>query len=188
MAKSFLDFIPNYNIQSINNCEDYKSENDKLKLECDKLKNYVQILKTEIEKLKKENVISQTKSKNEIENLRNEINNLKSALIEKNNEIKNLYSQINDLVTNNNFDKCKDEINEIISIQFKSKDEDLDVSFLCKKKDLFSKIEEKLFNQYPEYKDFNIYFTVNGVIVKRHKTIEENNIKNSDKILLNIYQ
>ena len=53
---------------------------------------------------------------------------------------------------------------------------------------MFVRIEEKLYNEYPEYKDLNTYFTVNGRIVKRFRSMLENNIRNNDKILLNIYE
>ena len=52
--------------------------------------------------------------------------------------------------------------------------------------DTFNKIEEKIYNEYPEYKDFNINFTVNGNKIKRYKTIDENKIKDGNIIIINI--
>ena len=58
----------------------------------------------------------------------------------------------------------------------------------CNINDIFVRLEEKLYNQYPEYKDVITYFVVNGNTVKRFKTMKENKIKNNDTILLNIYE
>ena len=78
--------------------------------------------------------------------------------------------------------------NKILTIQFKSIDQKVDMAYTCQKDDKFVRIEEKLYNDYPEYKDLNTYFTVNGHVVKRFRNMEENDIRNNDKILLNIYE
>lgn len=76
---------------------------------------------------------------------------------------------------------------EIIKLRAK-KDQMIDIAIPCLITDTFVRIEEILYDQYPEYKDNNTYFTVNGGTVKRFKTIQENNIKNYDKVLLNLYE
>ena len=77
---------------------------------------------------------------------------------------------------------------EIIRVQFKSMDQKVDLCESCKKSELFVRLEEKLYESYPEYKETNNYFICNGVEVKRFKSLEENGIKESDKIYLNIPQ
>ena len=96
----------------------------------------------------------------------------------KNNEIKNLQLSKKNLVN----------IDELLTIQIKSIDQKVDIAYTCQKNDIFSKIEEKLYNEYPEYKDLNTYFTVNGHVVKRFRNMQENQIRDNDKILLNIYE
>ena len=54
----------------------------------------------------------------------------------------------------------------------------------CKNTDLFVTLEEKLYMDYPQYKNCETYFLVNSKRVKRFKTIEENNIKSNDIISL----
>ena len=54
----------------------------------------------------------------------------------------------------------------------------------CKNTDLFVTLEEKLYMDYPKYKNCETYFLVNSKRVKRFKTIEENNIKSNDIISL----
>jgi len=77
---------------------------------------------------------------------------------------------------------------KILAILFNSIDQKVNKAIACKNTDIFVRIEENLYEDYPEYKDVNTYFTVGGKIIKRFKSIQENNIKYSDIILLNIYE
>ena len=54
----------------------------------------------------------------------------------------------------------------------------------CKNSELFVKLEEKLYNDYPQYKDKDTYFEVNTKRIKRFKSLDENNIKNNDIVVL----
>ena len=58
----------------------------------------------------------------------------------------------------------------------------------CKNTDLFVTLEEKLYNDYPKYKDYDTFFQVNTRKIKRFKTIEENNIKSNDIISIFIIE
>ena len=55
-------------------------------------------------------------------------------------------------------------------------------SIPCKNTDLFVRLEEKLYNDFPKYKDYETYFEVNTKRIKRFKTLDENNIKSNDII------
>ena len=98
-------------------------------------------------------------------------------------------SEINNLKNNND----KNEITtiksdeKIIAIFFTSTHQDIHRPISCKNTDVFVKIEEKIYNEYPKYKDYNTYLTVNGNIIKRFKTLEENGIKDGNTIIVNIY-
>ena len=59
---------------------------------------------------------------------------------------------------------------------------------ICNKKESISRLEEELYNEYPKYKEFNTYLTCKGVVLKRFKTVEENNIKKGDAIIVNIME
>ena len=76
----------------------------------------------------------------------------------------------------------------MITIQIKSIDQKVDTSIRCLPTQKFVRIEEILYDKYPEYKDKNTYFLLNGETVKRFRTIQENNINNLDVILLNEYE
>lgn len=47
----------------------------------------------------------------------------------------------------------------------------------------FADLEKQLYEIFPKYKDLNVYFLVNGLVINRFKTINENKIKNNDKII-----
>ena len=67
---------------------------------------------------------------------------------------------------------------------FKSNDQKIDYCLPCKTTTTFVKIEEKLYEEYPEYKETENYFLVNGNRVKRFKSIKENRIKNGKPVIL----
>ena len=174
-----MSFIPNYNTRNSND-ENINS----LKNEIKNLTQIINRLNNENNSLKDEN----RKLKNDIDNqYLLKINELNLKLTNKNKEIDNLNNAIRNLQLNN---PENDYIKrgEILTIQFKSIDQNVDISYSCKNTDIFVRIEEMIYNQYPEYKDLNTYFTVNGRGIKRFRNMQENNIKNQDKILLNVYE
>ena len=68
---------------------------------------------------------------------------------------------------------------------FTSKDQKLHQSMICKNTEKFSNLEEILYKEHPEYRDLFNYFWVNGKVIDSYKTLKENNIHNSDIIILN---
>ena len=123
-----------------------------------------------------------------VNQLNDKINSLQSDLNSKNKEIANLRNQLNSSNNNNNssLEDCKPG-ERIIVAHFKSIDQNVDYPITCKNTDIFVRIEENLYKEFPEYKDYdNTFFTVNGTMIKRFKSIEDNKIKNGDKIMLNI--
>ena len=71
----------------------------------------------------------------------------------------------------------------LISIIFYSNDENVHYSIICKNNDLFTTIENKLYNAYPEYKNKENIFLIKGENIQKNKTLKDNNIKNSDIII-----
>ena len=53
---------------------------------------------------------------------------------------------------------------------------------ICKNTDLFVRVEERLYNDFPQFKDYETFFNVKGKRIKRFKTIADNEIKNNDVI------
>ncbi len=170
---------------------DEKQENDIkedqisfLKKENEDLKNNNIILNKENINLKKELTI---KNQN-INNYMDELTNLKQNIGLKVNQITILNNEISNLRLNANNDDIRIRLNDIVTVTFKSIDQKVDIAFSVPKTDLFVKLEEKLYIQYPDFRDSNNYFTINGRMIKRFRTIQENQLNNFDKILLNVYE
>ena len=115
--------------------------------------------------------------------MKNKIKLLENELNKKNNEIQQL------LIKNNNIEgKYKiTSINpgeEIMALNFVSMGSN-DIgpyNLVCKNIDLFVRLEERLYEDFPQFKEYETYFEVNGKRIKRFKTIEQNNIKTNDVI------
>ena len=122
----------------------------------------------------------------ELTNKNKKINELNEIITQKNNEINKLNEQLNNLKTesiNYNFKEFLPG-EEVISILFKSNDQKIEYSLPCKNTTTFVKLEEKLYEEYPEYKETDNYFLANGNRIKRFKTIKENQIKNGKPVIL----
>ena len=140
------------------------------------------------------NQLNDTLNKERInnQNLSNEISQNKMKIYELNNLINIKDKEINDLnqELNNNMNNSLRNIKpneKILAINFTSIDQKFHYCLPCKNTDIFVKLEEKLYNEYPQYKDDDIYFMGNGIKIKRFKTLDENNIKSGDTILLHLY-
>ena len=54
----------------------------------------------------------------------------------------------------------------------------------CKSTDLFVRLEERLYNDYPKYRNYETILLFNTRRILRFKTLEENKIKSNDIISL----
>ena len=75
-------------------------------------------------------------------------------------------------------------LDDIVIVNFTSMDQIVHLSLKCIKTEIFAHIEEKLYKEYPDYKETNNYFLSQGKQILRFKTIEENNIKDGYTIML----
>ena len=122
-----------------------------------------------------------------INNYKTQINNLQSIIIQKDLELNNLRNQLNNKNShnvNNLPNKFNVDYDEMMSINFISTDSNLHYSLPCIKSDIFAHIEEKLYKQFPKYKETNNTFIVNGTTVLRFKTIAENKLINGRPVTL----
>jgi hypothetical protein len=93
-------------------------------------------------------------------------------------------------ILNENMEKIKNpenitnKSNKCI-IQFISIDQLVNVIITCKITDNFSLLKEKLYADFPELKNKNIYFTAHGDVINETASLEENKIKNDTSILIN---
>ena len=153
------------------------------------------------------NKIVETKKKNDIninENYKNKLIEINELL---NNEIKELFNSLNikEVEDNSNLEinikeldneigKLKEQLSryplelsdgeKLISVIFTSSDENMYYSIICKNTQKFTELENKLYNDYPEYSGTYNYFMVNGNKVNKFKSLDENKIRNNDIIIL----
>ena len=115
----------------------------------------------------------------------NEYSNKNKQLINilrmKDKELNNLKSQL----TNDSPLSSIKPGEKIIAVNF-SLNKETYKPMACKSTDIIARLEEKLYNEYPKYKDYNNNLTVNGRIIKRFKSLDENGIKDGDSIVVNI--
>ena len=116
---------------------------------------------------------------NTINNYQTQINNLKNDITKKNLELNNLRNQLN----NNNLNNYIAS-NQKMSVNFILMDKNVFYSVPCIKTDIFAHIEEKLYKQFPQYKETNNIFISNGTTVLRFKTIAENKLENGLPVTL----
>ena len=80
------------------------------------------------------------------------------------------------------------DYNNIMIINFMSGDGVINCGIKCLKTDIFVEVEKKLYEKYEDYIGYNNVFLHSGNTVLRFKTIEENNIKDSDKIIMQVFE
>ena len=147
----------------------------------------IQILEDKIKKLENKNKQLEEELKDErklVKKLKEKISSqkdLQKIIDSKNKEIEELKSNNNLLYNIKPGEKA-------YSINFISIDQKIvNYSLICKNTDIFVKLEQQLYEDYPEYKDKETYFMKNATKIKRFKSLEENKIKKNDILTLYIY-
>ena len=128
--------------------------------ECSELKNL------DLSKFKDSNII-------------NNKDNIRKHELQKENFYKQLQNEIR-LIT-------KKIEESFIAINFMSTDHNINFPIACKKSDFFSEIKDKLCSKISDLEGKKIYFTSNGQKIDDSLTIEQNQIKDNDIILINYY-
>ena len=149
--------------------------------------NQINDLKNQLNEEKKKNYILINENNNlkyMIYNLKNENNYLKqyketNKLLQE--KINKNYLEIQKLKTSNNKNDSQEYLipslkpgEEIMAINFVSMGrQDIGhFNLICKNTDLFVRLEERLYNEFPQFKNFETYFEVNTKRIKMFKTIE----------------
>ena len=175
-----------------------KNNNNNLKNELNELKetlNNVTNIKIELNEtiLSKESMLNENKSK--LKELNQKIKDLENIIENSENDSKNKLIKL--------FEELKSKENEIKEIQSRypvllskgeklicviliSVDQKFHYPIICKSNDKFTKLEELLYEEFPELSESENIFLVNGKKVNRFKTIEFNGIKYGD--IITFYQ
>ena len=175
-----------------NNDNNYSNENEEDK-NYNNYKIQINELKLELKKEKDKNqklINDNNNLKEKINKLNIELNQIKllnkkltNDLFQKNIEIQNLLSP--EKISKEYYDISSIKPNDrMITVNFVSmgRNDIGHYSLICKKMDLFVKLEERLYEDFQQFKDYESYFEVNGKRIKRFKTLEQNQIKNNDII------
>ena len=120
---------------------------------------------------------------NQLNNCNISLNNYQNIINQKDLELNNLRTLLNNINSNNNLQN-NINANEIMCVNFTSMDQSVHFAVGCTKNNIFAEIEEKLYKQYPEYRETNNNFIAHGTKVLRFKTIEENGIGNGLPVTL----
>ena len=135
-------------------------------------------LKNELDKANK--IIEQQKIT--INNLQNQLNNINNNIKSYQNIINQKEQELNklklELQNINSQNRQYIDINKIMTVNFISMDQKIHFAVPCIDTNTFAEVEEKLYKQFPEYRETNNSFLANGQQVLRFKTIRQNNIGN----------
>ena len=169
-----------------------KKQNKKLSNSMKELKDKLSLLNNEI-----------TNNQNKIKNLENiikekniEINKFKEVKsnnwnynnINNNNQYNQYNNNYNNMNMNNGFNNVNNNQfnyqNQMKCVTFNSLDNKIFFGIPCSGNNIFAEIEEKLYKEYPEYRETNNTFYFEGKEILRFKTINDNNIGNGRPITL----
>ena len=181
------------NKKYINQIEELKKEllkekenNNELRKENKKLEEIINSSKKENIDLKKKLEKEINKLKENIKQLNNELNSKNKELNNKKDEIQNYILEINDLKENKNQITFIKPGEKIFSVLFMTQGNNdiFNYAMTCKNTELFVRLEERLYADFPEYKKVEIIFMVDARRILRFQTLDENKIKRNDIISL----
>ena len=108
---------------------------------------------------------------------------LYQTILEKDKEIKELRIKLS------RFPFELKEGEKLMTVNFISADQKVQhYSLICKNTDTFNVLEKKLYEDYKEFYETENYFTFNGNKIHKLKSLDENNIRNNDIIMLNVIE
>ena len=116
-------------------------------------------------------------------NLLNIQNNSYNKLINLINEKEDIIKDLKEKIQRYPFVLEKNE--KIMSIIFSSVNQKVNYSMVCKNTDTINRLEEKLYEEYPNLSESENYFLCKGQLLNKFQSFEKNHIKNGDIILLN---
>ena len=158
----------------------------KLQIDLDNEKDLRNKLNIKLEEINKtiKNLTNQLS--NDFNNIqKNKIIELQRTIDMKNQEISQLYEKINNKSSGVKFMQG----DNIVAVGFMSVNQQIQNYFKAyKDTETVARIEEELYNNYPEFKDKETYLMLNANKIMRFKTLKENNIKNGDIIQVHIYE
>ena len=154
-------------------------EEEKMQLELIELKKQV------INIRHNNNNIIIEKYENDMNKLREKNKELEKLIDKQKQEINDYIFKLNNLSDTNRAITYKPG-DKIISVLFMTQGNNdiFNYSMPCKSTELFIRLEERLYIDFPKYRNVETFFMVNANRILRFKTLEENKIKGNDIISL----
>ena len=120
---------------------------------------------------------------NQIKELKQKLEN---DITQKDSEIQKLISQIKNKKDYYDISSLKPD-DKIIAVNFviMGNNDIGNYKLVGTSQDLFVRLEERLYEDFPQFKNYETYFEVNGKRIKRFQTLEQNQIKTND--IINIF-
>ena len=178
-----MDFKVNNNQQNNNvDIKKYENEINELKDKLNKANKIIEKQRSQIEDLKNQINSYKNIDLNKINNLQNEINS-------KNNQLNQLRQQLQNINLNTNQNnKSKNNDGDTFfanrCVSFITTDSSLFYAVPCDGNSTFAEVEEKLYKEYPEYRETNNTFLANGIEILRFKTVNDNKIGTGKPVIL----
>ena len=125
------------------------------------------------------------------------IKELENQLKEVNEILKDRENKANSIIAKNQktIDELKEKLSrfpfellkgeKLMSIIVESSDKKLQRAIVCKNTELFCDLEKKIYQENDKYIDVGNIFTLNGKKIDEMKSLDDNNIKDNDIIILN---
>ena len=166
--------------------ENEKNMNDNLSVLINKLKIKNKDLESKLNELENKNNLENENKNFKIVSNPNNINIInKNDFSNQEENINKLNKKIKDLEEKLERYPCILEKNEkLISIIIYSEDKSIHHSIISKNTDIFNKIVNEIYKIYPEISEKNNIFTYKGKIIDKSKSIENNEIKDGDVVIL----
>ena len=142
----------------------------------DSQNNRIKELENQLKIKNNTNIINNNNEENII------IQSLKEQINQKDEELKELRVKLQNKDNSTKAKLIPEE--KITCVYFTSVDQNINYPIPCVKTDIFAEIEEKLYKEYPKYRETNNNFLVNGMQILRFKSIEENRINNGQPVML----
>ena len=181
--KTFTKFIYN-EWELINYLKDEIKKEEKLSEE--KNKKIPELSNMDREKEQKINELTDKMAQLKEENKKlkaasNSISNREQiiALID---EIKDKERELKNIKSNLSFELLPGE--KLMNVIIISVDQKIHIPIICKNTDIFTRLENIIYENYPEYSESENFFMVNGSRINKYKSLEFNKIKNNDIITL----
>ena len=114
------------------------------------------------------------------------LNNNSGKIMKNNNSIKDSINS-DEVRKKENLLVLSNDSKDVITLHFQSSDQSLNYAVRCKNTDKFNMVMNKILEKEPKIIEKEFYFISKGSKIKEYKSIKDNNLKEGDAVILQIY-